>query len=114
MPAAATRDPDGFLAGFAGDVVLDEAQRAPGLFLSLKAAIDRDRRPGRFLLTGSAAVLALPALAEALAGRVEILTLWPLSQGELRGVRESFVDALFAPVYDASGPQAADRRQIIE
>lgn len=112
--AAATRDPDGFLAGFAGEVVLDEVQRAPGLFLSLKAAIDRDRRPGRFLLTGSAAVPALPALAEALAGRVEILTLWPLSQGELRGVRESFVDALFAPAYDASGLQAVDRRQIIE
>jgi hypothetical protein len=112
--AAATRDPDGFLAGLAGDVVLDEAQRAPGLFLSLKAAIDRGRRPGRFLLTGSAAVLALHALAEALAGRVEILTLWPLSQGELRGVHETFVDALFAPAYDASGLQAVDRCQIIE
>ncbi len=59
-------------------------------------------------------MLALPALAEALAGRVEILTLWPLSQGELRGVRETFVDALFAPAYDASGLQAVDRRQIIE
>lgn len=93
--AAAHADPTGFVAGLDGPVVLDEVQREPRLFLAIKAAVDQDRRPGRFLLTGSAAVMALPELAQALVGRVEILTLWPLSQGELAGRRERFVDALF-------------------
>ena len=57
--------------------------------------MDRHRTPGRFLLTGSANVLLLPKLSESLAGRMEILTLWPFSEGELRGVREHFVDRLF-------------------
>ncbi len=92
---AAKSDPQGFLRGFDGPVILDEAQRAPELFLALKAEVDRDRRPGRFLLTGSANVLFLPRLSEALAGRMEILTLWPLSQGELEGAKEGFIDALF-------------------
>ena len=94
--AAARTDPAELLAGLEGAVVLDEVQRAPDLFLALKATVDRDRRPGRFLLTGSANVLLLPRLADSLAGRMEILTLWPLSQGEIDGVREGFIDALFA------------------
>jgi predicted AAA+ superfamily ATPase len=93
--AAAQADPDGFIAGLDGPVVLDEIQRTPGLFLSIKAVVDRHRQPGRFLLTGSAEVLLLPKLSETLAGRMEILTLWPLSQGEIEGAREGFVDAVF-------------------
>ncbi len=69
----------------------------PELFPAIKAAVDRGRGPGRFLLTGSANVLLLPKLSESLAGRMEMLTLWPFSHGELNGVREGFVDALFAP-----------------
>lgn len=103
--AAATTDPQGFVAGLSGPTVLDEVQRAPNLFLALKAAVDRDRRPGRFLLTGSANVFLLPRLAESLAGRMEIITLWPLSQGELDGVTEEFVDLLFtADVVPADAP----------
>lgn len=83
--AAARSDPTGFVAGLSGPVVLDEVQRAPELFLDIKAAVDRDRTPGRFLLTGSANVLLLPTLADSLAGRMEILTLWPLSCGEVVG-----------------------------
>lgn len=94
--AAAQTDPAGFLAGMDDAVVLDEVQRAPELFLALKAAVDRERRPGRFLLTGSANVLLLPRLAETLVGRMEVLTLWPFSQGEIAGVAEGFVDAVFA------------------
>jgi len=94
--AAAQADPTGFLAGMDGPIVLDEVQRAPELFLALKAAVDRDRRPGRFLLTGSANVLLLPRLADTLVGRMEVLTLWPFSQGEIAGVTEGFVDAVFA------------------
>lgn len=94
--ATARADPAAFIRDFTEPVVLDEIQRAPDLFLAIKAAVDRDRRPGRFLLTGSANVLLLPQLSDALAGRMEILTLWPLSQGEIDGVRDGFIDALFA------------------
>ncbi len=93
--AAAEGDPDGFIRSIGGPVVLDEVQRAPGLFLAIKAEVDRNRAPGRFLLTGSADVLLLPSVSEALAGRMEILTLWPFSQGELEGRTEHFVDAVF-------------------
>jgi predicted AAA+ superfamily ATPase len=81
--AAAQGDPAGFVAGLEGSVILDEVQRAPELFLEIKAAVDRDRRPGRFLLTGSASVMLLPNLADSLAGRMEILSLWPLSRAEI-------------------------------
>lgn len=64
--------------------------------MAIKRAVDLDRRPGRFLLTGSTNVRFLPQLAEALVGRVEILTLWPLSQGEIEGTREGLIDLLFA------------------
>ena len=96
--AAATGDPEGFVSGLRRPVVIDEAQRAPGLALAIKAAVDADRRPGQFLLTGSAGVLALPKLAESLAGRMELRTLWPFSAGEILGVRETFVDRMFAPL----------------
>lgn len=93
--SAAATDPIGFLAGLPGAVVLDEVQRVPELFLALKAAVDRDRRPGRFLLTGSANVLLLPRLADSLAGRMEILELWPLSQAEIEGGSKNFIDVVF-------------------
>lgn len=93
--AAATDDPDGFVAGLPRPAVIDEAQRAPALALAIKAAVDADRRPGQFLLTGSAGAMSLPKLAESLAGRMELHTLWPLSQGEIEGARETFVDRLF-------------------
>jgi predicted AAA+ superfamily ATPase len=94
--AATETDPAGFLSGFEGPIILDEIQRSPGLFPAIKAEVDRERRPGRYLLTGSANVLLLPKLSESLAGRMEILTLWPLSQGEIEGVGESFIDAAFS------------------
>lgn len=93
--AAARADPKGFIEGLSGAVVLDEVQRAPELFLAIKLVVDRERTPGRFLLTGSADVLLLPRISESLVGRMEILTLWPFSQGELRGLTEGFVDAVF-------------------
>jgi len=93
--AAASADPAGFIAGLDGPVILDEIQRVPDLFPALKLAVDRDRQPGRFLLTGSVNVMLLPKLSESLAGRMEILTLWPLSQGEIDGSAETFVDVLW-------------------
>jgi hypothetical protein len=76
--------------------------------------VDRDRRPGRFLLTGSANVLLLPQLSESLVGRMEVTTLWPLSQGEIDGVVEGFVDGLFGdePLEGAAtgdGPPLVER-----
>jgi predicted AAA+ superfamily ATPase len=101
---AARRDPAGFVGGLSAAVVIDEVQRAPELFRAIKVAVDTDRRPGRFLLTGSANVLLLPQLADALVGRMEILTLWPLSEGERQQIREGFIDAAFG-----EGPPALQR-----
>ena len=95
--SAAQTDPAGFLAGFSGPLVIDEIQRVPELFLALKAQVDKDRSPGRFLLTGSANVLVLPKLADTLTRRMEILSLWPFSQGEIQSHQETFVDAIFSP-----------------
>jgi predicted AAA+ superfamily ATPase len=94
--AAAREDPAAFLAGDSRTVVIDEVQRAPDLLLEIKASVDHDRRPGRFVLTGSADVLSLPRVADTLAGRMEVLRLWPFSQGEIEGRREGFLDALLA------------------
>ena len=77
--AAAQADPNGFVADLPGRAILDEVQRVPGLFPAIKAAVDRGRMPGRFLLTGSSNVLLVPKLSESLAGRMEILRLHPLA-----------------------------------
>ena len=112
--AAARSDPAGFLAGLDGPIILDEVQRAPELFLAIKAEVDRDRRPGRFLLTGSADLLLLPGLSESLAGRMEIITLWPLSQGEIEDTGEGFIDAVFAEKLTAPSVEGADRSGLID
>ncbi len=111
--AAAREDPAGFLSGFDGPIVLDEIQRAPELMLAIKATVDRDRRPGRFLLTGSTKVLLLPQLADSLAGRMEIVTLLPLSQGEIAGGRERFVDLCFGPDWGLPPDGGDDRSEIL-
>ncbi len=102
--AAVENDPEGFLAGFKGAVAIDEVQRVPELLLAIKAKVDRDRQPGQFLLTGSTNVLSLPQLADTLVGRMEVISLWPFSQGETRQKQEHFIDALFSeapPAYNA-------------
>ena len=91
---SAVDDPAGFV-DHDGLLVIDEVQLAPELFRSIKVVVDTDPRPGRFLLTGSAQVLALRALPDALPGRMEIIELWPFSQGEQRGTADGFVDAVF-------------------
>lgn len=101
--AAARGDAAGFLAGLDGPIVLDEVQRVPELFVAIKEAVDRHRTPGRFLLTGSANVLLVPRLSESLAGRMEIVPLWPFSQGETEGAVEGFIDAAFGQAPPALG-----------
>lgn len=78
----AREDPNALVAG--GErLAIDEVQRAPDLLLAIKKIVDTDPSPGRFLLTGSADILTLPQIADSLPGRVDYLTLWPFSQGEL-------------------------------
>ena len=92
---AARDDPAGFVE-HDGLLVIDEVQLAPELFRSIKVVVDTDPRPGRFLLTGSAQVLALRQLPDALPGRMEIIELWPFSQGEIDRSPDAFIDAAFA------------------
>ena len=111
--AAAREDPSGFLAGLDGPVILDEVQRAPELFLGIKNLVDRDRQPGRFLLTGSADVLLLPKLAESLAGRMEILTLWPFSRGEIERRKEGFISAAFSEDFSVPAYIEENREELL-
>ena len=92
----AETDPMGFVASLPERVILDEVQRAPGIFSALKLEVDRRRAPGRFVLTGSTNVLLIPTLADSLAGRMQIVRLHPLAQSELENrPRPGFLDALF-------------------
>lgn len=82
---AARENPQGLIRGF-DSMVIDEIQRAPGLLLAIKQSVDEERRPGRFLLTGSANLITLPLVADSLAGRIESQVLLPLAQAEIAGV----------------------------
>lgn len=81
----ARRDPEALVGGDR-PVTLDEVQREPNLLHAVKRAIDRDRRPGRFLLTGSANLLLMRRVSESLAGRASYLTLRPMTRREQRGL----------------------------
>ena len=102
--ALAAGDPAGFIRNLSDPVVLDEIQKAPDLFPAIKLAVDRNRQPGRFLLTGSANVMTLPRLSESLAGRMEVIPLFPFSAGEQLGKREDFLERLFAGAMAKSKP----------
>lgn len=91
---AAKDDPAGFV-DHEGLLVIDEIQLAPELLRSIKVVVDLDPTPGRFLLTGSSRILALRTLPDALPGRMEVIELWPFSQGEISGGPDRFIDAAF-------------------
>jgi predicted AAA+ superfamily ATPase len=91
----ALEDPTGFVADLDRRSVIDEIQRAPDLMLAIKARLDTNDAPGQFLLTGSANILTLPTIADALPGRVDYIRLWPFSQGEIENRHSSFIDRLF-------------------
>lgn len=112
--AAARADPVGYVADLPERAVLDEVQRAPEIFTSLKAAVDTERKPGRFILTGSANVLFVPKLADSLAGRLAILRLHPLSQAELTGTPPNFLDRLFAAKFKADCSGRRHGKALIE
>ena len=92
---SAREDPVGMIRSL-DCAVIDEIQRAPQLLLAIKKSVDEDRRPGRFLLTGSANLMALPTVADSLAGRMETLLLLPLSQSEIESRIANWIDSAFA------------------
>ena len=92
--SSAKSDPTGFIRGLSR-ATIDEIQRAPELILAIKESVDNDQRPGRFLLTGSANIMSLPTIADSLAGRMETITLLPLSRSELSGKKPTFIDLAF-------------------
>lgn len=102
---AARADPLGFVSDLPPRMVLDEVQRVPEIFTSIKLVVDRDRQPGRFLLTGSADVLLLPKLADSLAGRMEVIRLHPLAQVELRRQTAGFLTQLFRAEFAVESSQ---------
>ena len=89
--SAVRADPAGFIRRI-DRAVIDEVQHAPGLLRAIKLSVDQDRRPGRFLLTGSANLLAVPQVSDSLAGRMEILTLLPLMQAEIKRRKNRFLE----------------------
>jgi predicted AAA+ superfamily ATPase len=91
---AAAADPTGFVAALPRPAIVDEVQRVPDLLLAIKEAVDRETRPGQFLLTGSANIVTNRRVKDALTGRMDVITLWPLSQGEIHRA-DNVVDALF-------------------
>ncbi len=108
---AARSDPTGFIAQMGRYSIIDEVQRVPDLLLSLKERLDRDQRPGQFLLTGSANIQTLPTIRDALPGRVDYVHLWPLAQCEIEQGDRNLVDTLF----DGSWPsdtRATDRLDV--
>lgn len=94
--AAARSDPEDYLATAGRPLFLDEVQRAgEPLILAVKAAVDRDHRPGQFFLTGSTRFITVPTISESLAGRVAILDLWPFSTAEIAAAPPDLVPQLF-------------------
>jgi len=102
---AAKADPVGFVQSLPEKIILDEIQRTPELFTSIKVSVDKNRNPGRFILTGSANVLLLPQLADSLAGRMEIIQLRPLAQCEIAGEKPNFIQQLFNPGFGFASNQ---------
>lgn len=104
---AALTDPDGFIAANPGPVAIDEIQRAPDLLRAIKLQVDRHRKPGRFLLTGSANILTLKSVSETLAGRIALHQLHPLSEAELN--RRPSPPALLQQLFQLRDPVAVLR-----
>ena len=95
---AARRDPEAFVRSDE-PLTIDEVQRCPELLIAIKREVDRDRRPGRFSLSGSANLALLRGVTESLAGRAVYLTLWPFTQREIVGELSSqiFIRRFFEP-----------------
>lgn len=103
----ALNDPSGFVGSLPERVTLDEIQRAPEILRAIKVAVDSNRQPGRFILTGSANLLLLPRASESLAGRMEILRLHPLTEAEKESNAGAFLETFLAGGLKAELKQSA-------
>lgn len=101
---AVTADADQFIQGLPDRVTIDEVQRVPDLLTAIKNSVDKDRKPGRFLLTGSANLLMLPTVTESLAGRMEIARLDTLTEAEKQGSAGRFIKRFLAGLSTAIEP----------
>lgn len=110
----ALADPVGFLADHPAPVILDEIQHAPDLLSYLQVAIDEDRRPGRWLLSGSQSFPLLAGTSESLAGRVAILTLLPFSWSEIekRPRSRDAVEQVIGTWFEATGGDTGARSDL--
>lgn len=111
--SAAQNDPHGFIENLTEPVIIDEIQLAPDLLSAIKLKVDRERSAGQFILTGSANVLTLPRISESLAGRLEIFTLYPLSQGELIQQNNNIIDRIFKAKFLPDKIDTENRNQIL-
>ncbi len=110
----AIADPIAFVRDLAEPIVIDEFQRVPDLLAAIKSELNRDWRPGRFVLAGSARHEAVPELADFLTGRVELLRLWPFAMAELEPAALSIVDRLFEGEVPRRRTSAMSRTDLVE
>ncbi len=111
--AAALEDPKGFVKNPSGTMVIDEIQKVPALLPAIKQVVDKDNRPGQYLLTGSANIQTLPGVSESLAGRVKNIRLRPLTVGEILGRRHSFLERAFTADFPTKIP-GCDKEAMID
>ncbi len=101
--AAAENNPEEFIESFDENIIIDEVQRVPDLFIAIKKYVDKKRKSGKFIITGSANPLLLPKISESLTGRIEILNMFPFSQNEVSGSMFNLVDVLFNKRFVVNG-----------
>ncbi len=108
---AAKTSPKAFIDSIIPPVIFDEVQRVTELFLPIKEFVDKRKTKGDFILTGSSNVLLLPKIADSLAGRMEVLKLKPLSQGEIEGTKETFIDWVCSDEFKIRAPVQTESRE---
>ena len=111
---AALLDPQSFVR-YDGDgpMVIDEVQKAPELLSEIKLVVDKNRRPGQYVITGSSDIYSAPESDESLAGRVKNMRMRTFTQGEIQGVEPTFLGRLFANDYESRYP-GCDKRMVLD
>lgn len=112
MYEMAKNDPKGFIEKIDKPVVIDEAQRLPQLMITIKEFIDKDRKNGEFILTGSASLQGFKDMSDSLAGRIGIVELYPLSLKEKSNKTENLID-MFSHDMEQSVLKEFDNAEII-
>jgi len=106
--SAAHNNPHDFISGYSENLIIDEVQRAPEIFLAIISSVDKNKRLGKFILTGSANVLLLPKISESLAGRMEILRLFPFAQNEISRSTKNLVEEFSKNTFNPNHPINSD------